>query len=177
MNAFGRILSRSLAFAVFGVGQPALGEDVPDIAGRYEVEGVTVDKKTNDRREISGTITIVQTGATFTSHSEFKTITPGTDIVPAKVLGTGEGRIEGRKLRGGGDNQLQSSTVPGLDVDFGMIPHQQVSQRIRSKWTAEIREDGTIKLESDNTAGEGETDYSPTRTTLEGRRVGGSPGD
>jgi len=158
---------------------PALSEEVVgvlDIAGRYEVEGVTVDKATSQEREISGMITIVQDGSTFTSHSEFKTLTPGTDIVPAKVLGTGKGVIEGSKLSGTGDNQLQSSSVPGLDVDFGMIPHQQVSQRIRSKWTAEVGPDGTIKLVSDNTAAEGEPDYSPTQTMLEGKRVEGGPG-
>ena len=152
-----------------------LAEDVPDIGGRYEVKGETVDQTTNERREISGMITIVQDGATFTSHSEFKTLTPGSDIVPAKVLGTGEGKIEGTKLSGTGDSQLQSSSVPGLDVDFGMIPHQKVSQRIRSEWTAEIRADGTIKLEADNRGAEGSPDYSPTKTTLTGKRIGDAP--
>ncbi|MGI9432564.1 MAG: hypothetical protein ACR2PQ_10140 [Myxococcota bacterium] len=151
----------------------SLAEDAatPDIGGRYHVTGITVDKATNMEREISGTITIVQEGATFTSHSEFKTLTPGSEIVPAKVLGTGKGVIEGMKLSGTGENQLQSSSVPGLDVDFGMIPHQKVSQRIQSSWTADVLADGTIKLVSDNTAGEGEEGYSPTRTTLEGKRV------
>jgi hypothetical protein len=161
-------LAASAAFAEEVVG-------VPDVAGRYRVEGITVDKATSQEREISGVITIVQDGATFTSHSEFKTLTPGTDIVPAKVLGTGTGVIEGSKLSGTGENQLQSSSVPGLDVDFGMIPHQKVSQRIRSTWTAEIRVDGTIDLVSDNVAGEGEADYSPTRTTLEGKRIDVTP--
>jgi hypothetical protein len=149
---------------------------IPDIAGRYHVSGITVDKASNMEREISGTITIVQDGATFTSHSEFKTLTPGSEIVPAKVLGTGKGVIEGMKLSGTGENQLQSSSVPGLDVDFGMIPHQKVSQRIQSTWTADILADGTIKLVSDNTAGEGQEGYSPTRTTLEGKRTATAPG-
>ena len=181
MSAFRSSALVSVAVAIgFLVALPALAEeaaDVLDIAGRYEVKGVTVDKATNQEREISGTITIVQEGSTFTSHSEFKTLTPGTDIVPAKVLGTGNGVIEGSKLTGTGENQLQSSSVPGLDVDFGMIPHQKVSQSIRSKWTAEVSGDGTIKLVSDNTAAEGEPDYSPTQTTLEGRRVASGPGN
>jgi hypothetical protein len=159
MSAFRSSALVSVAVAIgFLVALPALAEEAADVL------------------DIAGTITIVQEGSTFTSHSEFKTLTPGTDIVPAKVLGTGNGVIEGSKLTGTGDNQLQSSSVPGLDVDFGMIPHQKVSQSIRSKWTAEVSGDGTIKLVSDNTAAEGEPDYSPTQTTLEGRRVEGGPG-
>lgn len=179
MSAFQSTVIVSFAIAAGSLlGLSALAEDaaVVDIAGRYEVKGVTLDSATNMKREISGVITIVQDGATFTSHSEFKTLTPGSEIVPAKVLGTGNGVIEGTKLTGTSENQLQASTVPGLDVDFGMIPHQKVSQRIQSTWTAEILADGTIKLVSENTAGKGEANYSPTRTTLEGKRISATPG-
>lgn len=171
-------LALALALAgggAFGGAIAAVGEEVRSVGGRYRVTGVTLDKETLERREISGTITLRQTGTRFTSHFEFRTQTPGSPITPAKVLGTGEGEVRGDLLEGHSDIQLQSSKVPGLDVEFGMVPHQAISTRIRSSWVAQVGEDGTIAIESENEPWAGGTSYSPTHTSLTGKRISDAP--
>ena len=43
--------------------------------------------------------------------------------------------------------------------------------RLVSTWTAKFREDGTLVVELENQAAEGEENYQPTRTTLFGTRI------
>ena len=61
------------------------------------------------------------------------------------------------------------ASVPGVDPGFAFIP-RSVSTRIVSSTVATIAADGSVSIEIENRPGPGE-DYSPTRTTLRGRRV------
>lgn len=143
-----------------------------DVGGRYSVSGSTIDRNGLERH-ISGVISIKQEGASFTSHSEFKTTDPSMESSPAEVIGTGEGRIVGNKLSGTADIQLIASQVPGLGVEFGLAPISSTSVQIKSTWKATITEDGSITVETSNVPAEGETDYRPTTTTLTGKRMPG----
>lgn len=159
--------------ALLGLTAPAVGGEetaVRNISGRYAVSGGTVDSAGLERK-ISGIIRIRQKGATFTSHSELKTTDPSTESVAAKVIGTGEGTIEGDRLSGEAVVQLVSSEVPGLGVNFGLAPISVTSRRIHSSFDATITEDGRIRLETTNLPAEGETHYRRTTTTLEGHRL------
>jgi hypothetical protein len=60
-------------------------------------------------------------------------------------------------------------TVPGVDTGFAFIP-RQVGPRLVSTWVARLETDGTLLIELTNQGAMGET-YSPTKTTLRGKRV------
>lgn len=168
------LTSIALAAALLLIGVPIAGnaqDAVRDVGGRYAVEGETLNEAVREKRLISGIISIHQEGTRFTSHSELKTIAPGTDATQAEVIGTGEGTIMGDRLSGTADIQLITSEVPGLDTSFGLAPTATTSQRIKSTWEATVRADGSITVESVNIAAQGETDYNPTKTVLKGKRI------
>jgi hypothetical protein len=155
-------------------------KEAAPIAGMYEVRGFTVATESGHQREIAGTVILADDGETYTATYNLNTTYPGADeALPAEVIGRGEGTISGRSLEGTADTQLVMATVPGVDPGFAYIP-RMVSTRLRSTSVATITADGTISIEIENQPASGE-DYTPTRTTLRGRRVsaagiGGSPG-
>ncbi len=176
-----RIGPGALALLIFAWGSgPAVAEDpatpqpVVHLAGMYEVKGVTVVKATGDRREIKGTVILAQEGDSYTSTFDLTTVFPFVDAtVEADVIGTGEGKIEGRSLRGTARTQIVMSTVPGIDPSFAFVP-RTVGPRLVSTNVGRLEEDGSITLEIENVPAEGES-YSPTHTTLRGVRVGKGP--
>jgi hypothetical protein len=150
------------------------GEAVP-IAGMYEVEGVTVDKATGERRDIGGTVILAVEGDRYTATFNLETAfpVPGSDPVAAEVIGKGEGTVEGRTLRGTAHTQVVAATIPGVDPGFAYIP-RQVSTRLVSDSVATVAKDGSVTIQTDSRGEEGE-EYSPTRTTLRGSRVASEP--
>ncbi len=153
------------------VASPPGGGSAADLAGMWEVEGTTVEKGNEDsQRDITGTVILSQDGATYTSTFTMKTMfpTPGGASVDTDVIGTGDGTIDGRNLRGTAQTQLVMASVPGVDTGFAFMP-RTVSTRIVSKVRGELRDDGSISLEIESEPAEGE-EYVPTRTVLSGRR-------
>lgn len=174
------LISVILALSV-ACGPPSEPESAPDaaqeagpvsFAGQYQVTGVTIDQATGAQRPIQGTIilTELEGGSRYSSHVELETFFPGSEAAAAEIVGTGEGKVTGRKLEGTAETQLVAATVPGVDTGFAFVP-RQVSQRIRSSSVAEIREGGTIAVEIENEPAEGEAEYSPTKTLLVGYPV------
>src|SRR5262245_44823857 len=108
------------------------GEEIP-IPGMYKVEGVTVDKASGERRDISGMVILAVDGDSYTATFHLATTFPGsgTEPVAAEVIGKGEGKVEGRKLPGTAHTQVVVASVPGVDPNFAFIP-RQVSTRIIS---------------------------------------------
>ncbi len=142
----------------------------PSLAGIYQIEGVTVDKRTGAEREISGTIVLAQEAHYYTTTFSLKTTYPSADgTADADVIGSGKGTIDGDKLRGTAETQLVMATVPGVDTQFAFIP-RIVGPRIVSTSVGSISDDGTLVIEIENRPAEGET-YRPTRTTLKGTRI------
>jgi len=140
------------------------------ISGLYEVTGRTVTVATGSKREIAGKVVLSENEGAYTATFSLNTTAPGADqAMPAEVIGTGEGTIEGRTLKGTADTQLVMSTVPGIDPGFAYIPHT-VSTRIRSASTAVVANDGSITIEIENEAAPGQ-EYMKTRTSMRGRRI------
>ncbi len=142
------------------------------VSGRYDVKGVTRASGAPDGRRIEGTVILLRSGDTYTATYELETLWPaeGAETV-ADVVGVGEGRVSGGRLEGGAQTQLVISTVPGVDPGFAFVP-RAVTTRIESTSVATVRPDGSIEIELENHAAEGE-EYEPTRTRLVGRRVPG----
>jgi hypothetical protein len=141
------------------------------------VSGATVSVESGHKREIAGTVILVEQGESYTSTFDLTTTYPGADqALPAEVIGKGDGTIDGRTLRGSASTQLVMATVPNVDPGFAFIP-RMVGAKIESTTVAVIAADGTVSIEIENRPAAGE-DYAPTRTTLSGRRVSSAgPGD
>ena len=146
-------------------------EPAVPISGLYKVTGKTVAVVSGDSREIAGTVILNETETGYTATFSLNTTAPGADqAMPAEIIGTGEGSIEGRTLSGTSDTQLVVSTVPGIDPGFAFIP-RTVSTRITSKSTAVVANDGSVTIEIESEAAPGQ-EYLQTRTSLHGRRIG-----
>jgi hypothetical protein len=141
--------------------------EVTPISGEYRVSGTTTDEVTGAERRVQGLVILVRDGAHYTTHFELTTQLPGSMPVPTRVVGSGDGHVEGSSLIGTADFWMLSSTVPGVDVDFPFIP-RRVSPSIHASSIAEIGPNGFVHIEIQNSG----DDYAPTHTVLEGRRVG-----
>jgi hypothetical protein len=149
---------------------PQAAQQPASIAGSYEMEGMTVEKESGAKRKISGTIVMAQEGSQYTASFHLTTTYPtGDGPLPADVIGSSEGTIEGSKLEGSARTQLMMATVPGVDPQFAFVP-RWVGPRLVSKASGQIAADGTLTLETENEPAEGEQ-YPPTRTTLRGKRL------
>ncbi len=154
--------------APVGAVPPAYGET--SIAGLYEVTGLTTELETGDQREVAGTLILSQQGDRYTSTFSLRTMFPTPlGLLPAEVIGRGEGTVEGRTLEGEAVTQVVMSTVPGVDSAFAFVP-RRVSQRIVSSTAAEISPDGRVQIEIESRPAEGAM-YAPTTTTLVGALV------
>ena len=151
-------------------GTPDVAAEATPIAGMYEVKGATVDSASGSKREISGTVILAEEGENYTATFHLATVFEGTEgVLPAEVIGKGAGIIEGRELTGEAETQLVISSIPGIDPAFAFIP-RTTTTRLLSKSLTTIAADGSVAIEISNTPAKGES-YSPTRTTLRGRRV------
>ena len=75
-------------------------------------------------------------------------------------------------LSGTAETQLVMQTVPGVDTEFAFIP-RSVGPRLVSTWSARwVNEVLVVELANQPAPGE---DYTPTKTTLRGKRVKGAP--
>ena len=149
----------------------APAETVPaSIAGTYQVEGITAVIGSDMRREISGTVILAQEGSTYTATFDLDTDYPGPDgALPADVIGTAEGTIEGSVLAGTAKTQIVASRIPGIDPGFLLVP-PSFGIRVVSTAQGEIKPDGSIEFQLENRAAEGE-EYVPTRTRVTGVRI------
>ncbi len=149
-------------------GQPEAA--APVIAGMYEMQGTTTEKKSGATRMISGMVIIAQEGGTYTATFDLNTSFPTPDgKTEADVIGKGTGHIRGKELDGKAETQLVLAGVPGVDTQFAFVP-RLVSKRLVSTMTGRLRDDGTLVVETENEGIEGEQ-YAATRTVLTGRRV------
>ena len=157
-----------------GGGPAGSGDAEPvSVSGMWEVEGTTVEKGSEQHaRKITGTVILAQEGSHYTSTFTMETVIPTPEGASLKtdVIGKGEGSIEGSAITGTARTQLVVATVPGVDPAFAFVP-RSVSTRIVSKVSGTVSPDGTFVMEIENAPEAGE-EYTPTRTTLRGRRVG-----
>jgi hypothetical protein len=151
---------------------PSVDAASPDvqIAGIYHVSGVTVDLGNGNRREIAGSVVLNVEGDRYTSTYELSTLFPTQEgALEADVIGEGSGSIEGLTLTGDARTQVVVSTVPGVDPAFAFVPRTTTTRIVNTSVT-KINADGSVEIDIENNPADGES-YSPTRTTLKGRRV------
>ncbi len=148
----------------------AVEREPASVAGMYRVSGFTVEKKTDNQRDISGTIILTQQGDRYTATFNLSTMFPTPDgPVKSDVIGKGEGTIEGRILRGAARTQIVAAGIPGVDPKFAFIP-RTVSARLVSATAGRIAEDGTLSVEIENEPAPG-AGYAATHTVLSGPRI------
>jgi hypothetical protein len=174
VRAFLILLVWSAIFLACGGGESGEGEapaaEATPISGRYEVKGVTISLESGHRRDIAGTVILAEDGGTYTAAFQLQTTYPGAEeALPAEVIGTGVGSVEGRTLRGTAQTQLSMATVPGVDPSFAFVP-SMLSTRIVSTSVTTIASDGSVTIEIENRTAGGDN-YAPTRTTLRGTRI------
>lgn len=158
-----------------GQGEVAPSTAPADIAGRYEVRGMTADRASPDKRRIEGTVILSREGDRYRATFELETLWPTEEgFTDAQVVGVGEGTIEGNTLTGTAQTQLVISSVPGVDTGFAFVP-RIVTTRLVSSSVATVRPDGSITIDIENRGAEGE-DYDATRTHMTGRRSDPRPG-
>ena len=140
------------------------------VAGTYRVAGVTEELEGGATRPIDGTIVLTQEGDGYTATFQLSTLYPSpSGQHRAAVIGKGEGAVHGADLDGKAHTQVVIAAVPGVDTDFAFAP-RTVMARIESASKATIQPDGTLVIEIENTAAEGDR-YRPTRTRLSGERI------
>lgn len=170
-----RYLARCAAMAAAWLLLSVPGAGAEDaFAGRYDVTGVTVDIRTGDTRRIEGTIVLAARDGGYSTNAKLSTDFPtegGT--IRADVIGNGKGTVKGDVLSGSAETQLVMQTVPNVDTDFAFIP-RSVGPRIVSSWSARWAND-VLVVDLTNQPAEGET-YSPTKTTLRGKRLAEAAG-
>ena len=164
----------ALALTLFAISAPparAAEPAAPDpYSGTYDVLGTTVDTRSGDTRRIEGHIVLTRKNGHYAAAAELETDFPTHGgAMRADVIGTGNGKPSGKGLAGSAETQLVMQTVPGVDTGFAFIP-RQVGPRLVSTWVAHLETDGTLLIELTNQGAKGET-YSPTKTTLRGKRV------
>ena len=146
------------------------GGETRVVSGKWDVEGVTVEKASGKTRQISGTIILAEQGGHYTSTFDLDTILPSPDgPMQAQVIGEGEGTVAGSTLVGSAHTQIVVSSAPNVDPGFAFVP-RRVGARIVSKTRATLLDDGTISIEIESDAEAGQT-YPSTRTTLKGSYV------
>jgi hypothetical protein len=164
----------SLALVLIAIAAPlaqAADPASPDpFSGTYDVLGTTVDTKSGDTRRLDGHIVLTRKNGHYAASAELETDFPTHGgAMRTDVIGTGEGKPSGKGLAGTASTQLVIQTVPGVDTNFAFIP-RQVGPRLVSTWVAHLEADGTLLVELTNHGAKGEV-YSPTKTTLRGKRV------
>jgi hypothetical protein len=140
------------------------------LSGTYSVEGITTPEGADAGRPIAGTLILVeQPNGAYTSSFHLRSSYPGPDgNVETEVIGQGQGLVEGRSLVGTADTQILTAAFPGIDAKFPFLA-RQYGPRVVSTTQAEFKADGSVTIEIQTHAAEGQ-DYVPTTTRMVGER-------
>lgn len=164
------------ALAVLAAG-PALAQEVPDIAGIYEMNGEMTVEGSPDRFVITGKLVVRQDGKNCTTITEaaIRRAAGQSGPVSAALIGTGTATLEGRKFTGKSELQSLVSEVPELDVAVPFAP-RTAGPVLDATANGEVLADGSLKLEIRSTLiGEGFTLPEGRRTIVVAKRVARSP--
>lgn len=155
----------------------AIAEDLPDIAGIYEINGETTVQGSPDRFVITGKIVVRQNGADCTTIVEamMRRAAGSSGPASAALIGNGQMKLTGKKLQGTAELQSLVSEVPELDVGVHYAP-RTAGPVLDATASGEVLADGSLKLEIRSTlVGEGFTLPEGRRTLVVAKRVARSP--
>ena len=156
---------------------PSRSEEVPDIAGIYELQGETTVEGSPDRFVITGKLVLRQKGSDCTTIVEaaMRRAAGTSGPVSAALIGSGEMKLTGRKLHGEAELQSLVSEVPDLDVAVPFAP-RTAGPVLDAVADGEVLADGAIKLEIRSTViGQGFTLPEGRKTIVIAKRVARSP--
>jgi len=147
-----------------------------ELAGTWQVDGVTTERRSGSQRTIGGRVVIALEGDAYESSFHLATQFPTPDgPMAAEVIGKGDGAVAGERhdrLDGRAETQIVVGSVPGVDSGFAFVP-RSVGTRIVSKSTARLAGDGSLEIEIESEPAPGER-YESSRTVLRGHRLGGA---
>jgi hypothetical protein len=155
----------------------ASAQEVPDIAGIYEMNGEMTVEGSPDRFVITGKLVVRQNGKNCTTITEaaIRRAAGHSGPVSAALIGTGTATLEGRKFTGKSELQSLVSEVPELDVAVPFAP-RTAGPVLDATANGEVLADGSLKLEIRSTlVGEGFTLPEGRRTIVVAKRVARSP--
>lgn len=141
------------------------------LSGTYFVQGVTTPVGSEEGRPIEGTLILVEEAdGSYSSSFHLRSTYPGPDgSVESEVVGTGQGLVQGRSLVGTAETQILTAAFPGVDAKFPFLP-RQYGPRVVSTTFAEVEENGSVSIEIQTHAAEGQ-DYAATTTRMKGERA------
>ena len=162
------------ALSMVGVSTASAGaEDIPDVAGIYEVQGETLVQGQPDRFTITGKMVVRQKGADCVTVVEvaMRRVAGTSGPSSAALIGSGDMKLDGRKLSGAIELQSLVSEVPELDVAAPYTP-RTAGPVLDAKAHGEVLADGTLALEVRSTVtGPGFTLPEGRHTTVKAKRV------
>jgi hypothetical protein len=170
-------LLRAALVAALATALPSQGEEVLDVSGIYEVQGETVVAGSPDHFVYSGKIVLKQTGADIKTITEVAMRRTAGDSGPASaaLIGSGDAKLDGRKIKGSSELQTLVSQVAELDVAVPFSP-RFAGPVLTAVADGVVRDDGSIDFEIKSTlTGEGFTLPEGRKTTLRAKRVARSP--
>jgi hypothetical protein len=156
---------------------PSRSQEVPDVAGIYELQGETTVEGSPDRFVITGKLVLRQKGSDCTTIVEaaMRRAAGSSGPVSAALIGSGEMKLTGRKLQGKAELQSLVSEVPDLDVAVPFAP-RTAGPVLDATAEGEVLPDGAIKLEIRSTVvGQGFTLPEGRKTIVIAKRVARSP--
>jgi hypothetical protein len=171
-----RLVRVALA-AALAAALPSQGEEVLDVSGIYEVQGETVVAGAPDHFVYSGKLVLRQTGVDIKTITEVAMRRTAGNSGPASaaLIGSGDAKLDGRKITGTSELQTLVSEVTELDVAVPFAP-RYAGPVINAVAKGVVRDDGTIDFEIKSTlTGEGFTLPEGRKTTLRAKRVARSP--
>jgi len=182
---FGRTHHRATLAWTFAAALSALAtgpleahaQEIPDIAGIYEMNGEMTVEGSPDRFVITGKLVVRQDGKNCTTITEaaIRRAAGHSGPVSAALIGTGTATLEGRKFTGKSELQSLVSEVPELDVAVPFAP-RTAGPVLDATANGEVLPDGSLKLEIRSTlVGEGFTLPEGRRTIVVAKRVARKP--
>lgn len=150
-------------------------EDVAEVvSGTYQVDGVTVQAANGRQRAVAGTLELRVEGGRYEVSFDLATTAPDPEGLPITVAGNGRGWV----VDGGpGSPRVLAGTteeVMAIDPARAAETTEEFATsglKIVSTSQAHFNDDGAVVIHLQNQASEG-VGYSPSVTTLVGRRVG-----
>ncbi len=142
VQTLGRVLALTLALGLAG---PGLAEDLPDLAGIYDLEGQTVVGETSARFIVTGKLVVKQEGNSLDTFVEANVKRSEGETGPAafSLVAHGQAIVNGDKLAGITEVQTIMGKVPGVDVAAPYMP-KEAGPTFKATSSGDIVEDGEI---------------------------------
>ena len=152
-------------------------QEVPDIAGIYDLQGEMTVQGSPDRFNITGKLVVRGEGKNYTTITEaaIRRAAGSSGPASAALIGTGTATLDGNRITGKSELQSLVSEVAELDVAMPFAP-RTAGPILDATADGEVLPDGSLKLVIHSTLiGEGFTLPEGRKTIVIAKRVAKSP--